>query len=273
MIPFYENATDTLRAFTSNNLTFPLHLHTQLEILYVVNGCMDVSVNQHTAILQAQDCAVIFPNQIHSYTSTHGDNRTMTIICDLNLCGSFLNSLTKYGPAIPFIRACDLHKDVSYSMESLLTESQSEQSTAVYQAFVQIILARIFPKLTLIKNTYTDSYNLTYEIAQYISESFAEPLSLDILANHLGVSKYHLSHVFSDKMGTNFNDYLNSFRLNYAAHLIRTTDQSMVAVSNESGFDSQRTFNRAFKNKYGVSPLRFRDALLNHQETVVMPSI
>ncbi len=168
MIPFYENPTDSLRAFTSNNLTFPLHLHTQLEILYIVSGQMEFSVNQHTTILQARDCAVIFPNQMHSYTSTHGDNRTMTIICDLNLCGSYLNSLTKYQPAVPFIRACDLHKDVSYSMESLLTETQSEQSTAVYQAFVQIILARIFPKLTLIKNTHSDSYNLTSEIAQYM---------------------------------------------------------------------------------------------------------
>ncbi|MBC7959574.1 MAG: helix-turn-helix transcriptional regulator, partial [Vallitaleaceae bacterium] len=70
------------------------------------------------------------------------------------------------------------------------------------------------------------------------------------------------SHVFSRKMGTNLNDYLNSFRLNYAVHLIRTTHKSLAEIYNESGFDSQRTFNRVFKNTYEMTPSKFRESSL-----------
>lgn len=262
MIPFYENTNDDLRAFYSHNLNFPFHLHTQLELLYVLSGSMEITVHHQTAVLKDHDCALIFPNQIHSYQSNHGDNYAITMICDLNLTGNFLNNLTKYHPLIPFIRATELHDDIAYSLDRLITEVQEERSKAVYSAFVQVILSRLFPKSTLEKNVHSESYNLTFEIAQYISQNYTEPLSLDMLATQLCVSKYHLSHVFASKIRTNFNDYLNSFRLNHAIHLIRTTDKSIAEIYNESGFDSQRTFNRVFKKNYGVSPLQFRESPL-----------
>ncbi|MBC7960966.1 MAG: AraC family transcriptional regulator [Vallitaleaceae bacterium] len=260
MIPFYENSHVDFRIFRSHNLIFPFHLHTQLELLYVESGHLEITVQDQTLVLKDHDFAIFFPNQIHRYNSNHGENDAIIAICDLTLCGDFLNSLTKYNPVIPFISAEKIHQDVFYALSSLLTESQTEKNKGVYCALIQLILARISPQLTLQKNSHSNTYSLTYEIAQYISQNFTEHLSLDRLASQIGVSKYHISHVFSRKMGTNLNDYLNSFRLNYAVHLIRTTHKSLSEIYNESGFDSQRTFNRVFKNTYEMTPSKFRES-------------
>lgn len=261
MIPFYENQGYGMRAFFARNLSFPLHLHAQLELLYVVEGSIEITVGMNSSVLEKGSCAIVFPNQIHSYGSKAKENSIITMICDLELCGSFMNKLVKYYPTDPFLSAAMLHENVHYSLEQLVKEIQGDGSREVFNAFVQVILARVFPMLSLIKNNFSEAYTLTYEIAQYIALNFTEPLTLEQLASKLCVSKYYLSRVFSNKMGTNFNEYLNSFRLDQAVALLQTTPKTISEICMEAGFESQRTFNRAFKAAYGTTPLRYRAGL------------
>ena len=55
------------------------------------------------------------------------------------------------------------------------------------------------------------------------------------------MSKYYLSHVFSEKMGMSFPEYLQSIRLNCAVSLIAGGEQSITEIAADSGFESQRT--------------------------------
>jgi transcriptional regulator GlxA family with amidase domain len=99
---------------------------------------------------------------------------------------------------------------------------------------------------------------LTHRIISYLSEHFQESLTLTELANHLNVSKYYLSRVFSAKLNTNFNKYLNYIRLNYALTLIQSTNYTLTRIRLDSGFESQRTFNRAFMELFHLSPGEYR---------------
>lgn len=262
MNAFYENKSVNLRAFYSQNFDFPLHLHAHLELIYVLEGCLCITVQQQQALLNAGDCAVVFPNSMHRYQTQGQASRSMTAICGLETAGSYMNTLLKNHPENPFLRSPAIHPDVIYALHALVQEHNAGQSLGVYSAFTQLVLARLLPQLSLVKNKSSDSYDLTYQIAAFIAQNFQRHLSLELLASHLGVSKYHLSRVFSEKMGSSFNDYLNSIRLNYAAGRIRSTKDSMTDICNESGFDSQRTFNRVFKNTYHTTPLKYRDQIL-----------
>lgn len=260
MMPFYEKQTDSLRVTTVDNLTFPLHLHTQLEILLVTRGHLTVSVENQTEKLGPESCAVIFPNQIHSFETDADGSSSILLVCNLNFTGDFYSSLTKLHPQIPFVTSRLLHRDVPQAFMSLLDEFRDGRNSTIFQAYTQIILARLMPLLALEKNAAAEAMGLTSQIAQTIAESFTEAISLDWLANRLGISKYHLSHLFVKAMGTNFRDYVNSFRLDYALQLIRSTDQSMNEIAFATGFESQRSFNRVFRKKFGIPPIQLRRA-------------
>ena len=78
------------------------------------------------------------------------------------------------------------------------------------------------------------------------------------IAKELGVSKYHLSHVFSARLHTSFREYVNALRLDCARDLLAATELSMLEVSMESGFDSLRTFNRVFQERFRQTPSQYR---------------
>ena len=60
-------------------------------------------------------------------------------------------------------------------------------------------------------------------------------------------------------MGVSFVSYLNDFRLNVAARLLSSNDESILSVAEHCGFFNLSYFNRMFKKKYGVTPGKYRD--------------
>ena len=87
-------------------------------------------------------------------------------------------------------------------------------------------------------------------------------MTLEEMAKELGVSKYVLSRVFSSTFHTNFNQYLNEQRLNQAVSLLEYTDYSMTDICLEAGFQSQRTFNRVFQERFKKTPREYKNEFI-----------
>lgn len=100
---------------------------------------------------------------------------------------------------------------------------------------------------------------------EYIKENFNRDLSLESIAKEFCVNKNYISHIFSKKFEINFRKYLGLIRAEYAANLLRTTDDKITTIAESSGFESQRTFNRIFREIYGVTPMEFRKNLNRHK--------
>lgn len=56
-----------------------------------------------------------------------------------------------------------------------------------------------------------------------------------------------------------FNQYLNEQRLNYVCVHLECTDKSITDISMDAGFESQRTFNRVFRERYKMTPREYRN--------------
>ena len=78
------------------------------------------------------------------------------------------------------------------------------------------------------------------------------------------VSPFALSRIFSGTFHMNFNKYLNITRLEYVRYLLEYTDQSITEAYENAGFGSQRTFNRAFREHFHMTPKEYRE--LNQKE-------
>lgn len=105
------------------------------------------------------------------------------------------------------------------------------------------------PLLKLEERPSPGALDLPSRVIAYISGNFRQPISLDDVAKQVGASKCHVSRIFSSKLHTDFHSYVNSFRLNLAQNLLCNTDLDILTISQECGFENQRTFNRVFQRR------------------------
>lgn len=78
------------------------------------------------------------------------------------------------------------------------------------------------------------------------------------LAGNLGMSPSHLRSRFRDSCGVSLGKHMRELRLERARGLLRMSPARVSEVAEQCGFSSLFSFSRAFKNRYGESPLSFR---------------
>jgi len=101
-------------------------------------------------------------------------------------------------------------------------------------------------------------------------EPYLNPeLNLKQLAKAMQTNHAVLSRVINSGFGQNFNDFINSKRVEAVKCKMEdpaSAHYSLLGIANECGFNSKSTFNRAFKKFSGVSPRDFMQSLQNEQQ-------
>lgn len=266
MNPFFEKREKKLHADVAFDMNFPEHFHEEMELFMVTEGAVEVNVMGKKQTLTAGDCAVIFPEQIHSYKPAC-ESRSYILIFGSSFMGSYRRSIQTQIPDSPFLEHKVLSEDVKLAFERIcqisghgnnqITETIADPMM-VSSAWIQVILALIMPVLKLQERKENENMGITGELIQYIMEHYREPLTLELLAQKLHINKYYLSHVFSDKLRTSFPQYLNQIRLDHALYEMRNTEQAIGRIWEEAGFNSQRSFNRVFRENVGMTPKEYR---------------
>ncbi|MGM0420768.1 MAG: helix-turn-helix domain-containing protein [Bacillota bacterium] len=101
---------------------------------------------------------------------------------------------------------------------------------------------------------------------EYIRNNYDEDISLDMISRQVGLSEYYFSHLFSNEVGESFSTYLSQYRLHQAARMLtREIQKNISEIAYEVGFNDPNYFARAFKEKNGVSPSKYR--MLNWDQT------
>jgi AraC-like DNA-binding protein len=264
MHPYYEDLKTSeryyLRIFEEDNLSFPLHLHNHTEFVYVVEGSTQISINEKVENLQQGDMAVIFPNDIHSYYSESYSKCRIFIFSPEIISGYFGKRVNKTLEN-PFFSKSMLCDSTIHLINLLFEESTNTNNKYVIKGLLYSIFGKLTNSFVFKSNEHI--YNNTIQsLLSYIGNHFNENITLDILAKHLGFSKFYISRLFKHKIGYTLNDYVNSLRINRAEDLLRETDLTMVNIALECGFESCRNFNRVFKGFNGNTPSEYRNMLL-----------
>jgi ligand-binding sensor domain-containing protein/AraC-like DNA-binding protein len=88
-----------------------------------------------------------------------------------------------------------------------------------------------------------------------------EKLTLLSLAEKLSILRYQLSLILNDHLKSNFNDYINSYRIEEAKEILESTeaeDKTITAIAIDVGFNSQTTFFKVFKKYTGMTPSQYK---------------
>ena len=258
MLAYYENRSEGISIEWRTTVHVPPHLHESIEIIYVTDGTLALGVGQELYQMNKGDFAIVFPNVIHHYQAFGtGKNKAIYLFVEPSLLPAYHAELQKYSPVYPIIEKKQLHTDVVNALKSLV--HMEERSPMLVQAYIQMILAHVFSDMSMIDKNSIGSDDLIYNAVEYVAKNFRDEIKLDKMAYDLGVSKYVLSRMFAKTFHCNFNKYVNGIRLNYASAALENSQESITNICLDCGFESQRTFNRVFKDRYKMTPREYRN--------------
>lgn len=86
-------------------------------------------------------------------------------------------------------------------------------------------------------------------------------LSLWSLARHIGASPNYISQTLNENIGESFFDFVNGYRIADAQSLLRDTDDTVLTITYDAGFNSRSSFYTAFKKVTGQTPTAYRQAM------------
>lgn len=101
--------------------------------------------------------------------------------------------------------------------------------------------------------------NVTAAI-DYIENNLADKLDLEIVAQAVHYSKYHLHRVFTETVGLTIHDYVQRRKLTEAAKLLIFSDKPIIEIALIAGYESQQAFTTIFKLMYKKTPRQYREA-------------
>lgn len=103
----------------------------------------------------------------------------------------------------------------------------------------------------------------------YLEEHYCHPITIQDIADHLGINRSYLHRIFKASTGSSLQSYLLDQRMRHACILLVDTDQSIQAIAHSVGYPDPLNFSKIFRQKVGISPSGYRkdrrekDALLS----------
>ncbi len=95
-------------------------------------------------------------------------------------------------------------------------------------------------------------------LLQWLSAHYAEALRVADAAGVCSFSASHFMRWFRQMTGQSFVAFLNEYRLNAAAEALQATDETVLTIASQCGFENLSYFNRAFKAHFGMTPREYR---------------
>lgn len=105
------------------------------------------------------------------------------------------------------------------------------------------------------------------KVKNYIDDHYKGDMSLEQLANHVGMTPTAFSRYFKLRTGKNLSEYIVDIRLGHAARLLVDTTDSVSEICWATGFNTLSNFNRLFLKRKGCTPTEFRK---KYQKTKVV---
>jgi signal transduction histidine kinase/AraC-like DNA-binding protein len=104
----------------------------------------------------------------------------------------------------------------------------------------------------------SEAQRLVRKAMAYLHEHYAEPLTRQAIAEHVGLDEDYLTYCFRQELGITPITYLNRCRINRAKYLLKHTGATVTAIALQVGFSDSGYFSRVFRREVGTSPDAFR---------------
>lgn len=234
----------------------PLHWHEHLELHYILEGELDILVNQSRFTLHQGDLMVINRNDAHSSHCTGRLKERILIFLPEDLSGS----LASAAPA--FQRVISQDSQISALMSAF--EEEYRHKKLGYEAACKanllsllVYLSRNYaltPASVQAYRRHTQLLQRFQPVKEYIEAHYAEPITPETLAALVYVSKDRFQHLFKACMGIPLRKYINDLRLHTAYGWLKEELCTPAEAAAQAGFTDYNHFGRLFRQTFGCAP-------------------
>lgn len=243
-------STNYLKIERGENFSFPAHLHQCFEVIVVLSGKMQITVNNRVYNLNKSEGLLVFPNQIHALKSEESEH--ILCIFSPNLVKEYSTRTIGKVPQDNFFVPQLYLVDALCNLTPEHTITQKKG--ALYSLCGEFDTNRAY-------STYlSDNDKLLDKIFAFVDENFTSDCSLKRLSKMIGYDYAYLSRCFHKIVGLPYKAYVNHCRLSYACYLLENTDYTIIQCALESGYESLRSFNRNFKIHFNMTPSEYKIA-------------
>lgn len=249
------------------------HQHEHYEFYFFLEGDMDYQIEDHIYPLEYGDYLLVPPHVMHRpvFHNTNVPYRRFV----LWVSESYFQKLCQISPDFSYYFDT-VHQQKAYHcrpdyiqlqelqarLTNLIEESRSNSPFCELNAHLMLCQFLVYVNRMTYERLHeftAPTSNILYlNVCAYINSHLNETLSLDSLASHFFVSKYHISHVFKDNMGISLHQYILKKRLHICKNAI-LSGQPLGTLFQQYGFTDYSSFYRAFRKEYGVSPTDFKE--------------
>lgn len=238
------------------------HFHRHIEIIHMKSGSAFAFSDTNKYLLEEDDLFIAFPYQIHYYQTDVNQKLPSHSFDFMIMLPSFIPSFNElYDKRVP-LNAVIKNASSNETLKTMLGfisdqyELNGVQDLEVIKGALYSILAQFTSIVPLVETSDTD--NSVKKVVKYCTDNYYRDLTLDVLEKELYLNKYYISHIFNDKLQIRFCDYINNLRVSKASDILKTQSLSVAQVGRTVGFNTSRSFDRAFFKVYGTSPSQYR---------------
>ena len=155
-----------------------------------------------------------------------------------------------------------------------------EEQRPSYQISVRGLILSLFIELTRIQSLGNNMKNLSPDNSlviapalDYIEDNYMQQFSIEFLADLCHWSPTHFRRVFHEIMGTSPLVFLDTTRIMKACNFLRSTEVSILDISEKVGFHSVSSFNRYFIKIMQMSPREYRKQIIQSDKRAENQSI
>lgn len=258
----------TREYFTPN----PPHRHSQWELLIFEQGVTDNIVNETKYTTTEGDVFLLGPQHLHEirFVTTphlHRDiyfsSETVQKICN-NYSSDLYEKLNSDSRLLHIRLDASMRESIDLlcrNLDTLCLVYSADTSTGfqpvegLSQSVLNMIVGIYFSQHIIKK---IDTPPVLLDVLKKLrSPAFFTQKVSDIIAQ-TNYSHSQFLNIFKQYTGVSIVQYLNRLRIDYAAELLRHTDDTVLAVCEECGYDSLSFFIKSFKSQYGQTPLQYR---------------
>lgn len=103
---------------------------------------------------------------------------------------------------------------------------------------------------------------------QYIYDHLEDKISLNDITRELGISASYLSRIFRQTIGMSVNQFIIDIKTKQASHYLLDSTLSIEQIAHHLGYTDQYYFSRLFKQKFGISPQKYRKQKINRSKNI-----
>lgn len=257
------------RFLNNRSVLTEMHTHNYYEYFLITSGQIYHIVNGKTSLLGAGEAVFIRPEDCHKYRIAECEDceminvsfRTSHLEDALRFFDNSATGKLLEGREPPTITLSASQISALKKKHTMLNVSPSKNGLIVLLKTLLIDVVAYFLM------EYEQQSNASETFLQSVLAKMNTPENIEegvpALVRISGFSHGHLCRLMKKEMDTTPVKYVNNLRLQYAANLLTSTTKDVLSIAMELGFSSLSHFITIFRQKYGISPSKYRNTYSN----------